>query len=111
MTTTPDAAAIPRRYRIGLLGLDLLSAASASDALAVSALAVRAHREGGLPAPLTATRLPQHLADARAWLELEAEEGRDLAPADVAAAFEAIRTGAAPSAPVADIVPQQPSQS
>ena len=109
--TTTDAPATGNRYRIGLLGLDILGAASAAHYLAVSALAVRAVREGGLPQPLTPARLDAHLIEARAWLEAEAEAGRDLDPAEVARAFTSLRTGSAPSAAVGDLVPPTPSAS
>ena len=113
MTTTDTAspAGNPTRYRIGLLGLDILGAAADAHPLAVSALAVRAAREGGLPQPLTPARLDAHIAEARAWLEAEAEAGRDLDPAEVARAFTSLRTGSAPSAAVGDLVPPTPSAS
>lgn len=109
---SPTAAPAPSpRYRLGLLALDILGAAADAHPLAVSALAVRAVREGGLPAPLTPARLDAHVADARAWLEAEAEAGRDLDPSEVAAAFTALRRGAAPAAPVGELVPPTPSAS
>ena len=113
MTTTDTATPTgsPIRYRIGLLGLDILGAAADAHPLAVSALAVRAAREGGLPQPLTPARLDAHLLEARAWLEAEAEAGRDLDPAEVARAFAALRTGSAPSAAVGDLGPPMPSAS
>lgn len=109
-TPTTDATGSPR-YRLGLLALDILGAAADAHPLEVSALAVRAVREGGLPAPLTTTRLPAHIEAARAWLEAEAEDGRDLDPAEVAEAFRTLRTGAAPAAPVGELVPPMPSAS
>lgn len=108
--TTTDTTGSPR-YRLGLLALDILGSAADAHPLAVSALAVRAVREGGLPAPLTPARLDAHLVEARAWLEAEAEQGRDLDPSEVAAAFTALRRGAAPAVPVGELVPPTPSAS
>jgi hypothetical protein len=91
----------------GLLGLDLLSQRMETDPQGSLALAVRCHREGGLPRPLAPSTIDGLLAESRAWLAAEAEEGRDPSTAEVSAAFEFLR-GAGRE--VKQLVPTMPSQ-
>jgi hypothetical protein len=96
-----------RTFLPGLLGLDLLSQRMDTDQQGALALAVRCHREGGLPRPIAPSTIDELLVEARAWLAAEAEEGRDPSTADVAAAFEFLRGS---SREVKQLVPTMPSQ-
>ncbi len=97
----------PSRYWPGVVGLQLLADGAGKDPLDAVALVVWCVREGGLPRPLAPSTRDSLIEEAKAYLEREAEAGRDPTSVEVEAAWRALAKGAAP---VADLVPTVPSR-
>ena len=92
---------IARRHLPGVVGLSLLGERSA----AATGLILRMYRENGTTRPIAPSTIDDLIAEGAAWLEAEAEAGRDPSMAEMQAAGEYLRGLASVTPKASDVFP------
>lgn len=101
MSDTTAETDAPRRYMPGAVGLALLGSRSAE----AIGLIIRIHREKGTTRPIAPSTIDALIAEGEAWLNAEAEAGRDPGVDEVRAAGEYLHSIATATPKASDVFP------